>query len=53
MVDAFLIAAASGLPVSAGTPPINLAQPSMGARTGASDAAVATLTTNHYVVTTN
>lgn len=53
MVDNFLIACALGLPHSSITPRIKLDYTGMGARTAASDAAVATLTTNHYVVTTN
>jgi hypothetical protein len=53
MVDAFLIAAAAGLPHNTAGIHINLQFSGMGARTSASDAAMATLATNHYVVTTN
>jgi hypothetical protein len=52
-VDNFLIALAASLPHNTNNPAIKFDYPGMGARTSASDAAVATLTTNHYVVTTN
>jgi len=52
-IVAVIVLAAARLPSNLSNPVIKLDYVGMGARTAASDAAVGTLTINHYVVTTN